>query len=452
MALFEKQKSYFHMGNTKPLAHRLEALTLLKDAIKQYEPKIIEALHQDLHKSEFESYMTEIGILYTEIDHVKKHLKKWMRPKKVKTALTHLGTKGKIHHDPYGVTLIIAPWNYPFQLAIAPLIGAIAGGNTAILKPSELTPHTANVIDEMISHTYIPEYISVVQGGVDVSTELLETPFDYIFFTGSVNVGKIVMEKASHHLTPHTLELGGKSPAIVHDDASLKLAAKRIAWGKYINAGQTCVAPDYVYVHEGVKERFLELLAEAIDALYSTDPINHSEYTHIVNEEHFKRLTRFLDNGQLIKGGQTNSDKRIIAPTVLSNITFDDAVMKDEIFGPILPILSYQHLNDAIEMIQKQPKPLALYLFSEKSITQQTILDELSFGGGCINDTIYHLATPYLPFGGVGASGTGNYHGKYSFDTFTHQKSVLKQTTYFDLDLRYPNQKHGLKWVKRLLK
>lgn len=452
MHIYNQQKSYYKSGQTRPLQHRLTALNYLKDVIKRHEAEVIKALHQDLKKSEFESYMTEIGILYTEIDYTIKHLKKWMKPKKVKTALTHVGTKGKIYPDPYGVTLIIAPWNYPFQLAMAPLIGAIAGGNTAIVKPSELTPHTAEVIEKIITDAFIPEFIAVKQGGVDVSQQLLDTPFDYIFFTGSVNVGKIVMEKASKHLTPHTLELGGKSPAIVHEDASLKLAAKRIAWGKFINAGQTCVAPDYVYVHQDVKDDFLTYLTEAIEDLYSHQPLKNPDYTHIVSDKHFDRLTHFLDDGTLFYGGDTNKETRAIVPTILTDVTWDMPVMAEEIFGPILPIMTYENLDFIIDDITKQPKPLALYLFTETEHTREKVIAEIPFGGGCINDTIYHLATPYLPFGGVGQSGTGNYHGKFSFDTFTHQKSILKQTTMFDVPLRYPNQKAGLKWVKKLLK
>lgn len=452
MNIFNKQKDYYQSGQTKPLKHRIEALTYLKSTIKSHEKDILAALYNDLHKSEFEAYMTEIGILYSEIDYTIKHLQKWMTPKKVKTALTHIGTKGHIHHDPYGVTLIIAPWNYPFQLAMAPLIGAIAGGNTAIIKPSELTPNTSTVIDKIISQAFIPEFITVKQGGIDVSQQLLETPFDYIFFTGSVNVGKIVMEKASKHLTPHTLELGGKSPAIVHDDASLKLAAKRIAWGKFINAGQTCVAPDYVYVHKDVKDTFLTYLTEAIEALYSDDALTHPDYTHIVSDKHFDRLSEFLNDGTRFYGGETDKTTRTIAPTILTDVTWDMPVMKEEIFGPILPILTYDQLDFIIHAITKQPKPLALYLFTETDYTREKIIRDIPFGGGCINDTIYHLATPYLPFGGVGQSGTGQYHGKYSFDTFTHQKSILKQSTMFDIKLRYPNQKSGLKWVKKLLK
>lgn len=452
MQLFSTQKTYYNTGETKALSHRIEALDQLKQAIKANEANIIAALAADLHKSESEAYMTEIGILYMEIDFVKKQLSKWMKPHRVKTPITHFGSKSIIYSEPYGVTLIIAPWNYPFQLAIAPLIGAIAGGNCAILKPSELTPQTANVINKIISDTFSKSFIAVKQGAVETSQALLDLPFDYIFFTGSVPVGKIVMEKASKHLTPVTLELGGKSPVIVHDDASLKLAAKRIAWGKFINAGQTCIAPDYLYVHERVKQPFLDALQAAIASLYGDNPLESDNYSHIVNDQHFNRLTRFLDNGTLTVGGEINPTKRVIAPTVLTDITWEDPIMADEIFGPILPILTYDKLDEVIEHVRSQPKPLALYFFSETKALQDKVLDRLSFGGGCMNDTIFHIANPYLPFGGIGNSGVGAYHGKSSFDTFTHQKSVLKQTTKFDLSIRYPNAKNSLKWVKRLMK
>ncbi|GGM38853.1 aldehyde dehydrogenase [Paraliobacillus quinghaiensis] len=450
--LFEKQKNYYKQGKTRSIQHRLDALEKLNDAIKKNEPRIIEALQKDLHKSEFESFMTEVGILYTEIEYVKKHLRKWMKPKRVKTPLTHIGSKSFIHPEPYGVALIIAPWNYPFQLALAPLIGAIAAGNCAIIKPSELTPHTSELIRHMVQETFNPDFLSVVEGGVETSQSLLEKTFDYIFFTGSVPVGKIVMEQAAKHLTPVTLELGGKSPAIVHEDADIKLSAKRIAWGKFINAGQTCVAPDYLYLHESIKEPFLKAFEQAIKELYGKEPLNNTAYTHIVNEKHFNRLTAFLDNGKLRFGGKTDPNKKAIEPTVLTDIKWDDPIMADEIFGPILPVLTFDELPDMIDEITNIPKPLALYLFTENKAVQDKILAEISFGGGCINDTIYHLASPYLPFGGVGNSGMGSYHGKSSFDTFSHHKSVLKQTTRFDIPIRYPNTKNGLKWVRRLLK
>jgi len=452
MELLERQKDYFYSGATRSYKSRKKALTLLKEAIKENESKIMKALHQDLNKSDFEAFSTEIGIVYTEIDFILKNLKKWMKPERVKTPLTHLGSVGKIYPDPYGVTLIISPWNYPFQLAMTPLIGAIAGGNTAIIKPSELTPTVSNLIEEIIDQTFFEDFIAVEQGGAEKSQELLDLPFDYIFFTGSVPVGKIVMEKASQHLTPITLELGGKSPVIVHEDASLKLAAKRIAWGKFTNSGQTCVAPDYLFVQENVKEQFLEDLKEAIIELYSETPLNNSEYGKIINDKHFERLLSYLDSGRILYGGKSNKQTRSIEPTLITDVDLEDPIMTEEIFGPILPILSYRDLNEVIDYIRKQPKPLSFYFFSETEHYQNLVLEQISFGGGCINDTLYHLGTPHLPFGGVGESGMGTYRGKHSFDTFTHSKSILKQSSRFDFPFRYPNFKNRMKWVRKIMK
>lgn len=452
MDLFELQQDFFHSGATRSYEHRKKALTLLKEVIKKNESNIMKALHKDLNKSDFEAFTTEIGIIYTEIDFVLKNLKKWMKPKRVKTPITHIGSVSKIYPDPYGVTLIISPWNYPFQLAIAPLIGAIAGGNTAIIKPSELTPTVSKVIEDIIDKTYVEDFIAVEQGDAEKSQELLDWPFDYIFFTGSVPVGKLVMEKASQHLTPITLELGGKSPVIVHEDASLQIAAKRIAWGKFTNAGQTCVAPDYLFVHENVKEQFLASLTETINDLYGEKPMNNPIYGKIINKKHFERLSNYLDDGTVLHGGKTSTEKNMIEPTVLTDVLLDSSIMTEEIFGPILPILTYSDINEPIDYIRKKPKPLAFYFFSETTHYQNLVLENISFGGGCINDTLYHLATPHLPFGGVGESGLGSYRGKHSFDTFTHSKSVLKQPSWFDLPIRYPNFRNGLKWVRKVMK
>lgn len=451
-SLVAKQKSFFHSGKTKDISFRMEALQKLRTAIQNYEKDLLQSLKIDLNKSEFEAYTTEIGILLSEIGFTLSNLKSWIKPEKVKTPMTHVGTTGYIYSEPYGVALIIAPWNYPFQLAIAPLIGAIAAGNCAIIKPSELTPKTSEVLSKLIKETFPDEYISAVLGGVETSTALLNESLDYIFFTGSVSVGKIIMEAAAKHLTPVTLELGGKSPTIVHEEAKLKLAAKRIAWGKFINAGQTCVAPDYVYVHQSIKSQFLNELKNAIRELYGEDPLQNDNYTHIASEKHFNRLQSFLNNGTIYTGGGTKSEELIIEPTVLTDITWEDPVMQDEIFGPILPILEYSNLSEVIKGIQHHPKPLALYIFSENERVQQEVLNSVSFGGGCINDTVYHLSSPYLPFGGVGPSGSGAYHGKASVDTFSHKKSILKQTTLFDIPFRYPNVKDGLKKIKMFLK
>ncbi|RXT05263.1 aldehyde dehydrogenase [Ammoniphilus sp. CFH 90114] len=451
-ALVNKQKQFFRSGKTKEMTYRLDALEKLRNGIREKEESLLHALKADLNKSEFEAYTAEIGVLLEEIRFTIKNLRVWMQPEKVKTPMTHLGSASYIYSEPYGTALIISPWNYPFQLAIAPLIGAIAAGNCAVIKPSELTPRTSEVLGDLISEMFPEEYISVVQGGVETSQALLGEKWDYIFFTGSVPVGKVIMEAAAKHLTPVTLELGGKSPCIVHEDANLKLAAKRTAWGKFMNAGQTCVAPDYLYLHRKIKEEFLRYFQEATEELYGAEPLKNLNYTRIVSEKHFRRLRSFMNNGDIFMGGKVNEEGLAIEPTVLTNITWEDPVMQDEIFGPILPVMEYEQLSEVIEGIHQHPNPLALYIFSESKTTQQEVLNQVSFGGGCVNDTLYHLASPYLPFGGVGNSGMGAYHGKGSFDTFSHKKGVLKQTTRFDIPFRYPNVKDGLKKIKLFLK
>ncbi|QCJ42775.1 aldehyde dehydrogenase [Bacillus sp. S3] len=451
-SLLAKQKSFFRTETPKDLLYRLDALQKLRNAIKNNEQVLMDALRADLNKSEFDTYTSEIGFVLEELRFTIKHLRSWVKPKRVKTPITHIGSKSYIFSEPYGVTLIIAPWNYPFQLAIAPLIGAIAAGNCAVIKPSELTPRTSEVLGKLISDLFPVEYITVVQGGVETSQALLNETFDYIFFTGSVPVGKIIMEAAAKHLTPVTLELGGKSPCIVHEDANIKLAAKRIAWGKFTNAGQTCIAPDYLYLHKSIKEQFLKQFKETTFELYGREPLNNANFTRIVSERHFDRLSTFLDNGKQYFGGSANKEKLAIEPTVLTNVTWEDPIMQDEIFGPILPVLEYDSLSEVFEGIHRHPKPLALYIFTENNDVQQEVLNSVSFGGGCVNDTVYHFASPYLPFGGVGNSGIGAYHGKGNFDTFSHQKSVLKQTNLFDIPFRYPNVKNGLQKIKLFMK
>jgi aldehyde dehydrogenase (NAD+) len=451
-SLIEKQKLFFQTNKTKELAFRINALQKLKDVIKKYEPELMGALKADLNKSAFDTYSTEIGVILEEIRFSLSHLRSWVQPKRVKTPLTHIGSSSYIYSEPYGVALIISPWNYPFQLAIAPLIGAIAAGNCAIIKPSELAPKTSELLAKLINEIYPEEYIAVVLGGVETSQALLNEKVDYIFFTGSVPVGKVIMEAASKNLTPITLELGGKSPCIVHKDANIKLAAKRIAWGKFMNAGQTCIAPDYLYLQQSIRDEFLQHLKAAIKELYGDNPLENPNFTHIVSEKHFNRLSSFLSNGEIFAGGKANQEILAIEPTVLTQITWDDPVMQDEIFGPILPVMEYNDLSEVISGIQHHPNPLALYLFTENNSIQQQVLNSVSFGGGCINDTVYHFVSPYLPFGGVGTSGVGAYHGKGSFDTFSHKKSVLKQTTLFDIPVRYPNVKNGLKKIKMFLK
>ncbi|MFS0653997.1 aldehyde dehydrogenase [Bacillus sp. 179-C3.3 HS] len=447
-ALLNKQKDF-----KKPaIEERIRILRNLKAAIKQHEKDILQALAHDLHKSEQEAYTTEIGMVYEEINHTVKHLHKWAKPTRVKTPLTHIGSKSMIIKEPYGSVLIVAPWNYPFQLAFSPLVGAISAGNAVTLKPSELTPQVSQVIRTIVEQVFHEDQAVVVEGGVDVSTELLKLPFDYIFFTGSVAVGKIVMEAAAKHLTPVTLELGGKSPCLVMPDADIKLAAKRITFGKFTNAGQTCIAPDYLLVHESVKDELLREMTACIQDFYGGEPETHPHFGKNVSQRHFDRLSQFLSNGTIVTGGQRNIEELKIAPTILDHITWEDPIMQEEIFGPILPVMTFESLDEVTNMIKARPKPLALYLFTTSKKTESYVLDNLSFGGGCINDTLMHVATPYLPFGGVGESGMGRYHGKDSFFTFTHEKSVLRQTNRFDFSFRYPNAKNGLDIVKKFLK
>lgn len=452
MQSLQAQKQFFYAGKTQTLEFRLNQLKKLKQVMKKYEDQILETLETELRKPKTESYLTEIGVTYEEINITLKQLKKWMKPKKVKTPLTHFGATSIIYPEPYGVALIIAAWNYPIQLALAPLIGAIAAGNCVILKPSELTPMTSELLKKMLGEVFDEAYIAVVEGGVDVGTELLEMRFDKIFFTGSVPVGKIVMEAAAKHLTPITLELGGKSPTIVGENANLDLAAKRIVWGKFSNAGQTCIAPDYLLVHKSVKQDLLSKMESYITQLYGDNPRNGGHYASLVTERHAKRLASFIDEAHVIRGGRYDTADRYIEPTLIDQVSMEDSVMREEIFGPILPIIEFEELEEVITFVRAFEKPLALYVFSNDQNEISTILQNISFGGGCINDTLTHIATPYLPFGGVGQSGMGAYHGKASFDLFSHQKGVLHQTVRFDFPARYPNSSFGAKMVRALLK
>lgn len=450
--LIDEQRTFFKSEKNSSYSFRKEQLEKLRNMLKTHEKEVYQALKDDLNKSKNETLVTELGLLYSEIDITLKNLKEWMKAKKVDTPITHKGSKSFIIAEPYGVTLTIAPWNYPLQLAIAPVIGAIAAGNTAVIKPSEFTPATSSLLAEMIGTTFDQKYLAVVEGAKKVSQQLLELKFDYIFFTGSPNVGKIVMKQASEHLTPVTLELGGKSPAIVDQDANINFAAKRIVWGKYTNAGQTCVAPDFLYVHEEVKQRLIKAMKKHITSLYGKNPIKNKDYGRIVNRDHFNRLKDLLSNGDIVHGGNADQDLCSIEPTIIEGVTWDDAIMQEEIFGPLLPVLTFQNLEEAVSVLKDREKPLALYYFSENNKSQQRIVDSLSFGGGCINDTLYHLANPNLPFGGVGNSGMGSYHGKDSFDTFSHKKSILKQTTKFDIPLRYPGSRLAHSITKKIMK
>ncbi|PFM45517.1 aldehyde dehydrogenase family protein [Bacillus cereus] len=451
-SIINKQKAYFYNGHTRSIEVRKNNLKKLYEGIQRFEEEIFQALKLDLNKSVHESFTTEVGYVLKEISFQLKHISSWSKPKRVRTALTHFGSKGKVVPEPYGVTLIIAPWNYPFQLAIAPLVGALAAGNTIVLKPSELTPNVSKVLTRMLGELFQEELVAVVEGGVEESTALLKEPFDYIFFTGSVGVGKVVMEAAAKQLTPLTLELGGKSPCIVHKDAKIDVTARRIVWGKFLNAGQTCVAPDYMYVHTSVKKQLIEAVRHEIEEQYGKEPLHNDNYVRIVSERHFERLCTFLKDGKTVIGGNYKKETLHIEPTVLTNVTWKSTVMEDEIFGPILPIIEYDNIEDVIDTIQQHPKPLALYVFSEDKEVQRQVTSNISYGGGCINDVVYHLATPYLPFGGVGSSGLGSYHGEESFRTFSHYKSILAQSTAFDMKIRYSSTKSALKFIRKLLK
>lgn len=452
--ILEQQRQFFRSGATRSAETRIERLTRLKQAIQNYESKLTEALHQDLGKSEFESYTTEIGFMMDSIKHTIRKIKKWVKPVKVKTQMALVGSKSYIIPEPYGSVLIIGPFNYPFQLLIEPLVGAIAAGNTAVLKASENTPAVSAVVREIIASVFEPGYVQVVEGAKDTTTALINAPFDYIFFTGSVPVGKIVMEAAAKNLVPVTLELGGKSPVIVDEKADIKVAAERIIWGKLLNTGQTCIAPDYLLVHERVKEQLISEMKTAVESFFGTDIQHNPDYGRIVNQAHFRRLTNLIERDQdkVIYGGHADEADRYIAPTLIDAESWDAATMEDEIFGPILPIISYRSIDEAIEGILKRPKPLALYLFTSDIQLQDKVLSEVSFGGGCINDTITHVANPRLPFGGVGHSGIGSYHGRYSLETFSHMKSVLKKSTKLNLSILYPPYDGKLKTIKRLLK
>lgn len=453
--ILRKQREFFATGQTKLLPYRLQQLKQLKQAIKEFEPQIIEALHQDLNKSELDAYSTEIGIIYEEINHSLKYLSSWSKPVRVKTPITHIGSKGYIYHEPYGIALIISPWNYPFQLAISPMIGAIAAGNCSVLKPSELSPHVSRVMCEMIHKNFSQEYLTVVEGGVEASTELLDQKFDKIFFTGSVGVGKIVMQAAAKFLTPVTLELGGKSPCIIHKDAKLDLAAKRVIWGKFLNSGQTCIAPDYLVVHKDIKPEFIGRLKFYVQKFYGEESVKTGKLTAIVNDHHFQRLLSYLyptEGIKILTGGRFDEKKKFLEPTIIDLGDWDHPVMQGEIFGPILPVLEYEDIADVLKMVNEHEKPLALYLFTESHALQKRVVQGISYGGGCVNDTVMHIVTPYLPFGGVGSSGWGSYHGQQSFEAFSHKKSVLCQTTRFDLPMRYPDTKHALKLLKLFFK
>lgn len=453
LAIINEHKRYYDTGETKDIAFRLKQLEKLKDAIKLNEKLVIEALHKDLHKSEFEAYATEIGFLYDSIGYFIKNLKKWAKVKRVKTPMVHLGSQSYIYPEPYGTVLIIGPYNYPFQLVIEPLVGAMAAGNCVVLKPSEFTQNVSKVLKKIIKENFNEKYVRLIEGEKETTSALINSPFDYIFFTGSVRVGKIVMEAAAKNLVPVTLELGGKSPTIVHKDANIDIAAQRIVWGKFINAGQTCVAPDYIYAHKDIKEKLIDRMKEYISKFYGSNPKESQDFGRIVNEAQMKRLIGLIDSSKVVVGGEYDEENLYIAPTIVNNVTWEDKAMDEEIFGPILPILDYENLDEVIKKINSRPKPLALYVFTENKAVEEKVIGSVSYGGGCVNDTLTHLATPHLPFGGVGSSGLGSYHGAKSFETFSHMKSVLKKSSKINLSFIFPpytNKKVDL--VRRVMK
>ena len=431
---------------------RKVTLIRLLYSIEENESRIIEALYKDFKKPEFEAVLTETNYVISDLKHTIKNLKCWSKPKRVLPSILNFPSTDYIYSEPYGKVLIISPWNYPFQLALCPLIAAVAAGNSVVLKPSELTPNTSAIIDEIISKVFSKNHVEVVEGGVDVAQNLLEQKWDYIFFTGSVAVGKIVAKAAAEYMTPITLELGGKNPCIIDETSNIKLAAKRIVWGKFINAGQTCIAPDYLLVQKKVKSELIEHLKQEIVNAYSDNPELSPDYTRIINTRNWERLKDLIEREKVLFGGQSNSEDCYLAPTLIDETSLDSPIMKEEIFGPILPILSYEKESELDEIISKYDKPLSLYVFTTKSKFANKIIQQFSFGGGCINDTVIHFSNNRLPFGGVGNSGIGAYHGKMSFDTFSHKKAIVKKANWLDLPMRYAPYKGKLSQIKKILK
>jgi len=448
-SLIAAQRQYFASGETLSVEFRLAQLTQLRDAIVQRQDAIIAAVQADLGRPEFEGYF-EIGVL-DELKYVLKRLKQWVQPRRVGLPLTQWPGSAWVQPDPLGVVLIIGPWNYPFQLVISPLIGAIAAGNCALIKPSEIAPAMSQVVADLVRDTFPPEYVAVMAGGVETAQALLTQKFDHIFFTGGTRIGQVVMEAAAKHLTPVTLELGGKSPCIVDQDINIEVAAKRIAWGKFVNAGQTCIAPDYLLVHESIKSEFLTALQETLRSFFGDDPAQSPDLARIVSDRQFDRLTSLMADESALVGGETRRDERYIAPTILDSVTWDSPIMQAEIFGPILPVLTYRDIATAIAQINARPKPLALYLFTRNGSLRDRVLSSTSSGGVCLNDVFLQVAIWGLPFGGVGDSGIGAYHGKSSFETFSHLKSVLKKPFWLDLDWRYAPYAGKLDFFKKLI-
>lgn len=436
-AIVKAQRAYFATNATLDVDYRLKMLARLKDMIKKHEHDLLDAVYDDLGKSASETYMCEVGLTLSDIGYTMKHLKSWARTRRKSTPLSNFHAKSMIVQEPYGVVLVMSPWNYPVLLTLQPLVGAIAAGNCVVLKPSAYSLATTTVISAIIKEVFPSEYVTVVEGGRAENADLLEQKFDYIFFTGGVAVGKLVMEKASHHLTPVTLELGGKSPCIIDHTAELRIAARRIAFGKFLNCGQTCIAPDYVLIEKSAHDDFVRFLKEEIVLMYGKDILSNKNYGKMINKKHFARVSGLIDPKKVVFGGRTRSESLQIEPTVLDNVSPDDAVMQEEIFGPVLPILTINSVDEAMAFVKERPKPLALYLFTSDKKTEKRVLAQVPFGGGCVNDTIIHIAAHNMPFGGVGNSGMGSYHGKKTFETFSHAKSVVKKYTWLDIAMRY---------------
>ncbi|MEI2272506.1 aldehyde dehydrogenase [Sphingobacterium sp. ML3W] len=448
--IFQSQKEFFNSHQTKDIAFRKDTLVKLKNLLKANEDQLYEAIYKDFRKGKFDTFLTELNLVYNEINFFLKNLEKLSKPKKVKTALSLQPGKSYIHYDSLGVTLIIGAWNYPYQLTLSPMVSAIAAGNTCIIKPSELPENTMHLLADLININFPSNYLYVVQGGIPETTELLKFRFDKIFFTGSPKVGKIVYEAAAKNLVPVTLELGGKSPAIVTKSADLEVAAKRLVWGKFLNGGQTCIAPDYLLVEESVKPKLLQLMTEKLLETNYSDGAEH--YTSIINKRNFDRVLGLVDESKVIYGGKYNADSLYIEPTIMDNVTWEDPVMQEEIFGPVLPVMTYNNYDEVLNKIIEGEKPLAAYLFSNNEEEKDKLLKLVSFGGGCINDSLMHITSDYLPFGGVGNSGIGNYHGEFGFFTFSHQKSVIEKTNWGEPDWKYPPYTDKkMHWLKKVM-
>jgi aldehyde dehydrogenase (NAD+) len=449
-SILEKQRTYFSQNFTKPVEFRIQQLKKLREVLKKEEKLLYDAIYADFGKSNFDTYLTEFAVPYNELDIAISHLKRWAKIKKVRTDMVNFPGSSYIIPEPLGVCLVIGAWNYPINLSLTPMISAIAAGNTVILKPSELTVNTSAALAHIINDHFDSAFLTVVEGGIAETTALLENKFDKIFFTGSASVGKIVYQAAAKYLTPVTLELGGKSPAIIEKDASLSMAARRLVWAKFLNAGQTCVAPDYILVHQSVEKELLEKLK--LEIRQSEFSLANGNYVQIINKKNLDRLKDLVDEDKIFFGGQTDQGKRTMSPTILSNVLPTDKIMNEEIFGPVLPVLSYEDLDSAIAFVKSKSKPLSLYLFTNNDVVRKKILSEISFGGGAVNDAVMHFSNSRLPFGGVGHSGMGSYHGKAGFDTFTHYKSVFKKPNWFELNFKYfPHTTQKLQVIKFIM-